>query len=453
MARGLIDQRLNHDEGIWIDAKCINQDDPIEKSHAIGEMDMIYKSARKIVIVLEDITLANSDKLLLEEMIAGVVDEKWTLPQEHARPLVSILVRILNARWFQRAWCSHEFQLGTPSTFLIPTHSTYMELSAESLEVLYSWTSDFTLADEEYSELVASCYRSYEFFTRALDATSGTRSNRSLMSEFSDVSSLDCSVEADKISIALNVAGLQLQLRDDGRITSREACRFALAMIALSTDDASVLCGDGDRLMISGAAANLWLHWPDDGEDYLTTIGISHAEITKSIARVTPEEIELDLLLIRNHVPHFANNSLYQAVRHLITVFADQTQNWSRDDRPFMFTKLADEDDESKDREYVAEILACSLECGIAWISNQMSCCKALSDKAQERLAHIGIEFRDFVRELLEISSPGSTDGPSTISDEQFDSVSQFVYLFVMNSLLDWGSESNYPPANNGPSS
>lgn len=52
----------------------------IEKKHAIDEMDIIYKCARKVVIVLEDIVLSANKILLLKEIIVKDDDEKWALP-------------------------------------------------------------------------------------------------------------------------------------------------------------------------------------------------------------------------------------------------------------------------------------------------------------------------------------------------------------------------------------
>jgi Heterokaryon incompatibility protein (HET) len=60
-------QRSTYDEGVWIDALCIDQNNPTEKMHAIGSMDMLYKSARTVYIILEDIILPEEvcDTMLL----------------------------------------------------------------------------------------------------------------------------------------------------------------------------------------------------------------------------------------------------------------------------------------------------------------------------------------------------------------------------------------------------
>ena len=69
-----------------------------------------------------------------------------------------------------------------------------------------------------------------------MDADESTR-GRSLMSEFSDIVQLQCSVESDKISIALNVAGLQICCTGPNKST--EQCCYILCLIAMSAGDAT----------------------------------------------------------------------------------------------------------------------------------------------------------------------------------------------------------------------
>jgi hypothetical protein len=48
-------------EGVWIDKLCINQDDTADRRRHIGVIDAIYRSARRVVILLEDVQL-NKDE-------------------------------------------------------------------------------------------------------------------------------------------------------------------------------------------------------------------------------------------------------------------------------------------------------------------------------------------------------------------------------------------------------
>ena len=103
MVHGLLNQRESSEEGVWIDQCCINQADPLDKQLLIGSMDTIYKCARKVVVILEDVSIPEAEEVVLQD-----VRVKWKPKKEDIAVLARILLRILSARWFRRAWCSHE---------------------------------------------------------------------------------------------------------------------------------------------------------------------------------------------------------------------------------------------------------------------------------------------------------------------------------------------------------
>ncbi|KXJ87376.1 hypothetical protein Micbo1qcDRAFT_167725, partial [Microdochium bolleyi] len=45
---------------VWLDQLCINQASEDDKTTHVGAMDLIYRSARRVVILLEDVQLADS---------------------------------------------------------------------------------------------------------------------------------------------------------------------------------------------------------------------------------------------------------------------------------------------------------------------------------------------------------------------------------------------------------
>jgi len=69
--RESLNQRKSQGEGLWIDACCIDQNDIVEKRHAIGAMDAIYRSARQVVIALEVFSLSDEQGILLQEVLAN----------------------------------------------------------------------------------------------------------------------------------------------------------------------------------------------------------------------------------------------------------------------------------------------------------------------------------------------------------------------------------------------
>jgi hypothetical protein len=61
---------LEDDQGLWVDQSCINQIDDDEKQAAVGSMDVIYRSATEVVVILEDVVLTPNETYelhLLEE--------------------------------------------------------------------------------------------------------------------------------------------------------------------------------------------------------------------------------------------------------------------------------------------------------------------------------------------------------------------------------------------------
>ena len=89
---------------------------------------------------------------------------------------------------------------------------------------------------------------------------------RSTTSEASCLLQLQLSFESDKIGVALNVAGLQLQYKEPRKTSDQ--CHWILAMIALSTNDATVLAGVGHALKLDiDKSTESCLRWPIDSGD------------------------------------------------------------------------------------------------------------------------------------------------------------------------------------------
>lgn len=297
MVHGLLKQRVSSSEGIWIDRCCINQIDESEKSFAIGSMDLIFKNARKVVVILEDVRTSEQDETLLQDLLSRPDPYGWTPRNESIPALVQVLARILSARWFRRAWCSHELQLGMDFVFLMTAGNGVFEFTMDSLVALYSETSDYVQQHEDAYVLLADTYLSYDFVTRAMDSMSKEQLGKSLMSAFSDIDLLDCSVQTDKVCIAINTAKLQLYFT--GQDKSSDQCRWLLAMIPLSAGDATALCGVDDLPKLDDdneGSPYSWLNWSSDGEDTMEVLGASTLREPSGIKTVAQDHITLDLL-------------------------------------------------------------------------------------------------------------------------------------------------------------
>ena len=244
MLPSLLQQRRGLNEGIWVDERCINQDDDSEKSHAISAMDLIYKRARLVVVAIEDVSFSEVEALVIRRFVADAEadadgDEGSPLDEDI---LFQILVKLASARWFQRAWCSHEFQLSNDLVFLLAAESDILELPIAVLPHLATIAFKNARQAGVRNELMRATSFICQLIWRSTERSKGDRTNRTIKMDFSTIDRLKCNVETDKISISLNIAGLQVYYK--GSRQSRDQCRWLLAIITLCTGDATVFGGD-----------------------------------------------------------------------------------------------------------------------------------------------------------------------------------------------------------------
>ncbi|MCJ1364008.1 hypothetical protein MMC16_003117 [Acarospora aff. strigata] len=440
MVHGLLHQRVSSNEGVWIDQCCIDQDDLSERKFAIGSMDLIYKSARAVVVVLEDIIITEEEAALLQDLFTEDDHSSPRFFGEDLNALSHILVRILSARWFRRAWCCHELQLSADVKFLLPAGNSLFMLSRDSLEALYSKAADYCLQDEELGELMCHVYLSYDFVTRVLERDTTEGQGRSLMSEFSDIYLLESSVQTDKICIAINISGLQLYFM--GHDKSADECRWILAMIALSAGDATVLGGIDDPLMPEdGSGRPSWLHWANDLEDTMINLGASELREPACIASIDQHHITLDLLLL-----NLDNCTIKEPCRRscgyaltLLTSLADLYSKEAPEDQPYWMQFNSSSIERWRERQFVSEIIACSLDCGLDWMMQQLNFNQRLSQKIQQSLDTLKYDLWPSIRLLLiyrGLSKPAYLD---KLDDERRNALLQYFHFVIFDSSLTEG--------------
>ncbi|MCJ1458941.1 hypothetical protein MMC28_009317 [Mycoblastus sanguinarius] len=383
MFRALLRQLKSPDEGIWIDEKCINQRNEEEKMNAIGAMDIIYKSARVVIIALEDIKILKEEEGPLRDLIANPRHSGWLPHQDHLRALSTALIHIFEARWFKRAWCSHELQLGKNHLFLIPTDDGLVELTPDSLEDLYTFTVDYVIGHEDLAESMKNVSLSYDLFDRAHNSISSNRSGRSFISEFADIVKLDCSYMTDKVSISINVASLQLYFK--GAIETVHQCRWILSMIALSAGDVTVLGGVDEALNLNvgvDSEAESWLRWSGDLEDSMVMTHGSRLPEHSHITSIDEHQITLDLFIFKNLNPGCikrpSERSL-QAAKLIMEMYFESSdkERWLNKDRT--------SPDFQKTMRLQIEVVACALDCGVDWILKQIASSELLATELREK--------------------------------------------------------------------
>ena len=404
MVHGLLNQRESSDEGVWIDQCCINQGDPLDKRLLIGSMDLIYKCARKVVAILEDVWISEAEEVLLQR-----VRVQWKPRNEDLDVLTRILIRILNARWFRRAWCSHELQLSSDVVFLLPAKNSPVELSEADVEELYFVTKDYCEQNEELDALyLERAYLSFGLFGRTMNRKIEKLRGRSLICEFSDIDQLACSSQMDILCIAINVSGLQVYFTGD--IRSPNERRWVLAMIALSAGDANVLGGIDEALRVEDRAGTpSWLNWVDELEDTMTIVGYSKLAEPTCIKSIDQYQITFDFLDFTNSTFRFPTKHFYGRAASLVSVISKAYVN-DVENQPYWMSPSSNSITAHRERRMVVEILACSFECGFDWMIKQMSSAPNLVGHVQEFLDDSESRFWPMLEEHVRVeNSPESS--------------------------------------------
>lgn len=445
MLSGLLDQRKSPNEGVWIDACCIDQNNVAEKRHAIGAMDVVYKSARQVIIALEDISLSDEQDRLLRDTLANKFYEgsqEGYLTQEMLRRLSQILIVILSARWFTRAWCSHEMQLGVKHVFLVPTTKSIVTVHTGQLDDLYWHTFPTSVSQPDLSKAMTSISLAFDIYSRT-SLMSDNRTRRSFMAEFHDISRLKSSFEIDKISISMNVVGLQLYFKGGNK--SAEECKWILAMVALCAGDLTVLGGAGDALKPdTNSSTASWLHWAEDDDDDIATTSPSNLSEPCSIESIDCDQIVLDLFVIKAptmYTPPSSYIDLAAAFLKLcISIYP--TAN-----RGFWMGFDKDSEDYRETWHSRSQIIACSLLCGLHWIMETMTLNSSLASSMQSRLDDFegGFDLMPVVAQLLRVAYRPELSTLISMSAEQNRAVLQFFFYVLFVFQIEGGVDDMAP--------
>lgn len=112
--QALLAERRSETEGIWCDQICIDQDNESEKTVTISAIDVLYRSARAVVVALDDIEINSEEQQFLRnysrsERSLGSPQRELFDPDEGLPPMESnslfrgLFEKIVGARWFTRA--------------------------------------------------------------------------------------------------------------------------------------------------------------------------------------------------------------------------------------------------------------------------------------------------------------------------------------------------------------
>lgn len=172
MVKALLELRENAHEGVCIDACCIDQENEKEKVKAIGSMDIVYRAARSLIIILEDVKLSKEEqdvalkyKALFQELDhLDIVRElyerfihRFNPSETEYQTIIAFVRKVLSARWFGRASCNHEVKIRArrtgngPLILLFASDMSILRLERRFLFLLYiAWPSR-TIEDRRYT--------------------------------------------------------------------------------------------------------------------------------------------------------------------------------------------------------------------------------------------------------------------------------------------------------------
>ncbi|GJD04129.1 O-Methyltransferase family 2 [Colletotrichum higginsianum] len=286
-AEAILAQRGHPREGVWIDQVCIDQADDAEKQRAIACMDVVYKSCRRLVVLLEDVELAADEAALCERYGGGNPAQHFDRAprdQGEASCLVAIYDKIAAARWWQRAWCFHEFVVAEPWSDKrhIPAHNAVFIMGVAvddddrgggcrdgKATISLEWTALHAMlstvmiqlghrppASEHLYPILGGFANRTSPLLDSRDRVAGA-TTASFMARFNAVAQTGCSMPGDRLSVCLNLIGLGLAYFR-AREPTPEEVYFLAVLLSLAAGEKVPLAFAGSKALVVGGTRS-WL--------------------------------------------------------------------------------------------------------------------------------------------------------------------------------------------------
>ena len=387
--------QLQEYECFWIDQLCITQSSESEKTAAIGSMDLVYQSARKVIIALEDIALTTTDADLMLRY-ANTEAPESQISEDDRQELASAFGKITAARWFDRAWCLHEFLVSKRHVFLVPiwhigcpavsvgSSKSVIRIDGPFLVYLYlifikQYTKHqntgrgFLLTDNKLTGVKIDKIRRFFNRLRALELHEVFESERpledgSFMHMFHQVFSHDAMYNEDKFSIILNAMRSGVYLKDQTSFNEDE-CLWLVTLVAMAAGDPTTLTTNGPWSVDSNRESRKnrqWLQIPTL-QDQARRMGALTIPRTIMDVKIVEEGLELEVLFLGT------NAALKSPPKHYLSI-----ARWLIDHRALCEVSVDEPemriDTEPDEALYAVlriayiQTLACALTCGKDWI-------------------------------------------------------------------------------------
>lgn len=406
------DERESDTEGVWIDQICIDQESDSERTISMSAMDMVYRSARTVVVALDDIELDSFEGELLQTHMDEYAGMTHVAPRQRFRrkqppyletheSLYKVVRKMLRSSWFKRAWCRHEMRLAKHHVFLIPckrletwSGRDVLRFNGKCIAHLLDLCVEVPFEPDVESVKPAL----HGFFRDRAKMAENERQMRLHHGNFSTVVAEVFAMEAggdpripaaqrlsdarkDKISIILNTMECGLALHEGVRdpsdprynVTTDNQCFHDLSLLALAAQDPGALCSVGAPLTISGDASS-WLYVPtvaDSGLNNFKTLERLPANARFMTNTNGPEHyIQLDLKFLKRTkgLRPEIDPDMLELARHFMNVCDEH--KWGRNRKRYLVHDRKANLLFGDMKEVYIETLACVFHCGPDWMSD-----------------------------------------------------------------------------------
>ncbi|KAK4546450.1 hypothetical protein LTR36_002127 [Oleoguttula mirabilis] len=418
MYQAVWDERLSDTEGVWIDQICIEQDSRIETTVSMSAMDMVYRSARLVVVALDDIELEAHEGTILDNHMDEYARMLHVAPTKRFRgkqppyldtheELYQVLRKLLRSSWFKRAWCRHEMRLARDHVFLIPCRSAgprtgknVVRFTGNCLTHLLALATEVPF--EPDIEMVKPALAA--FFRDRSRLAPQERHMHSHHGNFTTVVAEVFGMEAggdpripakqraadamkDKISIILNTmeCGLALtpEMRDPAMPLTKSECHYMLIVLALAAQDPGALCSVGPPMRLvqadnlsplSPSASSTWLFEPTNVDSGLNNYRTLHRLPASSKIETGLEAgehfVQLDLKFLRPGTVRHAQDDpeSLELANRFINVCTQR--KFGRNRQRYLISDAASNRHFGSMRDVYVQTLACVFECGPDWVED-----------------------------------------------------------------------------------
>ena len=406
MFQAVWDERLSDNEGVWIDQICIDQRSNEERTISMSAMDMVYRSARLVVVALDDIHLDIQETGVLHDhmdeysrQVHVAANKRFRRKQppylEKRTELQHVIIKIMESSWFRRAWCRHEMRLAREHIFLIPcetragksvvrfTGKCLTHLLALATEVpfrreieavkapLYAFFRDRSkLPAHEHLHAHHGNFTTVVAEVFAMEAGGDPRI---------PVEQREADARKDKISIILNTmeCGLALHpaLRDTKFSLPTPECNYMLLLLALAARDPGALASVGRPLQrLPLDVSTSWLFEPtnvDSGLNNYRTLLRLPPNLNITASSLAGEHlVQLDLKFLqpaRTHYPTQSPDTLALATRFLAVC---ERQKFGRNRKRYLLSDANANAHFGPMREVYIQTLACIFDLGPDWLQD-----------------------------------------------------------------------------------